>query len=316
MNEHQAILNPAATDHLPFFVTAPGQSDGLFTTMVVFLIVVVFAVGLLYLRLHALPEHLAHGTSKVQLQLVGVLTLLALFTHNHIFWIAALLLALVQFPNFSAPLASMARSLEKLADRAPPAGARANPGRGGDPWTGAVEPGRRAPQQAVPPKPVPAGKASIERTEPLQPFPESVLTHARVPALLLADHPPRLPVPQVCPGQADRPGDHAVLVVVRAPLGHHRLRAADHLADHADLLLSPCQQQRRFLLPHRTRPARNRWSRGGGFRRAARGSGGGHAPVQARQLRAAGRGRKRAAAHHRGRRGARGSEDRAPSRRG
>ena len=123
MIEHSALLNPAATDHLPFFVTAPGQTDGLFNAMIVFLIVVVFSVGLLYLRLHALPEHLAHGTSKVQLQLVGVLALLALFTHNHIFWIAALLLALVQFPNFSAPLASMARSLEKLAGRAPPTGA-------------------------------------------------------------------------------------------------------------------------------------------------------------------------------------------------
>jgi hypothetical protein len=30
------------------------------------------------------------------------------------------------------------------------------------------------------------------------------VTHARVPALLLADDPARLPVPEVCPGQADR----------------------------------------------------------------------------------------------------------------
>jgi hypothetical protein len=125
VNEN-SMLHPAATDHLPFFITAPGQTDGLFNAMVVFLIVVVFSVGLIYLRLHALPEHLAHGTSKVQLQLVGVLALLALFTHNHIFWIAALLLALVQFPNFSAPLASMAQSLEKLAGRAPPGEALAS----------------------------------------------------------------------------------------------------------------------------------------------------------------------------------------------
>ena len=120
VNEHSATLHSAATGHLPFFITAPGEGDGLFNAMIVFLVVIVFSVGLLYLRLHALPEHLAHGTSKVQLQLVGVLTLLALFTHNHIFWIAALLLALVQFPNFSAPLASMAQSLEKMAGGAPP----------------------------------------------------------------------------------------------------------------------------------------------------------------------------------------------------
>ena len=119
MNEHAATLHPAAIGHLPFFITAPGQTDGLFNAMVVFLIVVVFAVGLIYLRLHALPEHLAHGASKIQLQLVGVLALLALFTHNHIFWIAALLLAMVKFPNFSAPLASMAQSLERIAGSAP-----------------------------------------------------------------------------------------------------------------------------------------------------------------------------------------------------
>ena len=46
------------------------------------------------------------------------------------------------------------------------------------------------------------------------------------------------------------------------------------------------------------------------------GSGGGHAAVQARQLRAAGRGRERPTAHRRGRRGARGREDRAPGGRG
>jgi len=119
VNEQAATLHPAATDHLPFFITAPAQTDGLFNAMIVFLVVVVFSVGILYLRLHALPERLAHGASKMQIQIVGVLALLALFTHNHIFWIGALLIALVQFPNFSAPLASMAQSLERLAGRAP-----------------------------------------------------------------------------------------------------------------------------------------------------------------------------------------------------
>src|SRR5688500_2105822 len=139
------MLHPAATDHLPFFVTAPGQTDGLFNAMIVFLIVVVFAVGLIYLRLHALPEHLAHGASKVQLQLVGVLALLALFTHNHVFWIAALLLAIVQLPNFSSPLASMAQSLEKLAGRAPATGALAP-----------IPVAEAAPEEAVPTKAMPA----------------------------------------------------------------------------------------------------------------------------------------------------------------
>jgi hypothetical protein len=171
------MLHPAATDHLPFFITAPGQTDGLFNAMVVFLIVVVFAVGLIYLRIHALPEHLAHGTSKVQLQIVGVLALLALFTHNHIFWIAALLLALIQFPNFSAPLASMAESLEKMAGRPPPSGTRV-PIPGAEvtmeetvPSSPAAE---TAPEQAVVQKPVAPRKASIARAEAAPAVPEKV----------------------------------------------------------------------------------------------------------------------------------------------
>jgi multisubunit Na+/H+ antiporter MnhF subunit len=159
VNEHSAMLHTAATDHLPFFITAPGQSDGLFNAMIVFLIVFVFAIGLLYLRLHALPEHLAHGASKIQLQLVGVLALLALFTHNHIFWIAALLLALVKFPNFSAPLDSMAQSLERLAGSAPPAGALA---------------AEVAPQDTVPMKAVPTRTTSRAESKLAPAIPEEV----------------------------------------------------------------------------------------------------------------------------------------------
>jgi hypothetical protein len=114
--EHPA-LNPAAPHHLPPFVTGPGQSDWLLTAMAVFLLVTVVSIGLIYLRLHALPEHMAHRTNKVQLQFVAVLALLALFTHNAVFWIAALLLALVELPNFSTPMNSIALSLEKLSGR-------------------------------------------------------------------------------------------------------------------------------------------------------------------------------------------------------
>ncbi|HMQ91526.1 MAG TPA: hypothetical protein PKA33_00760 [Amaricoccus sp.] len=110
-------MNPAAPPHLPPFITGPGQSDWLMTVMLVFLIAAVVSVGLVYLKLHALPEHMAHRTNKVQLQFVAVLALLALFTHNAVFWIAALLLALVELPNFSTPMNSIALSLEKLSGR-------------------------------------------------------------------------------------------------------------------------------------------------------------------------------------------------------
>ena len=111
-------INPLAADHhLPWFITVPGQSDTLLIAMGFFLIAVVITIGNLYFQLHALPERWAHRTSPVQIQIVAVLGLLALFTHNHIFWFAALLLAMVQFPDFSTPMYSIADSLSRMAGR-------------------------------------------------------------------------------------------------------------------------------------------------------------------------------------------------------
>lgn len=107
--------NPAAAHHLPAFITAPGETDVLMVAMAVFLVIAVLAVGNLFLRLHTLPERMAHRSHKLQFEIVAVLGLLALFTHMHIFWVAGLLLALVDLPDFSTPLRRMAGSLEKLA---------------------------------------------------------------------------------------------------------------------------------------------------------------------------------------------------------
>src|SRR5262245_29443019 len=102
-------MHPGAPHHLPGFITAPGETDYLFNGSVIFLVVMVIVVGTLYFRLHALPEHIAHGNeNKLQFQLVGALSLLGLFTHNTAFWVAALLLALIRIPDLSTPLIGMA----------------------------------------------------------------------------------------------------------------------------------------------------------------------------------------------------------------
>ena len=88
--------------------------------MGIFLILAVLGVGNLYLHLHSLPERMAHKGQKLQFEIVAVLGLIALFTHIHIFWIAALLLALVDLPDFSTPLTSIAGSVEKIADNERP----------------------------------------------------------------------------------------------------------------------------------------------------------------------------------------------------
>ncbi len=110
--------NPAATDRPPFFLPGADGSDPLMTIMGWFLVILVFLIGILYLKLHALPEHMASSSKKLQMDIVAVLALIALFTHQNIFWLAALILAMIEFPDFGTPLQSMAASLDRLAGKA------------------------------------------------------------------------------------------------------------------------------------------------------------------------------------------------------
>jgi multisubunit Na+/H+ antiporter MnhF subunit len=108
-------MNPAATDHVPVFMTGPGGSDVLLQVVGWVLVVSVLAVGLLFLRLHTLPERIAHRGHKLQFEIVAVLGLLALFTHIHLFWVAGLLLALIDFPDFRGMFGRIAQALESIA---------------------------------------------------------------------------------------------------------------------------------------------------------------------------------------------------------
>jgi hypothetical protein len=118
---------PPVVTHLPAFATAPGQTDVLTIVVVIFLVVMFLVLGNLYLRLHALPERMAHRANRVQLEIVAVLALVALFTHIHLFWIAALLLAFIEFPPIGTYAASITRSLEKIANRDDPRVAELEP---------------------------------------------------------------------------------------------------------------------------------------------------------------------------------------------
>ena len=109
-------LHPMTPHHLPFYLAKPGETDVLMVVMGIFLILAVLGVGNIYLRLHSLPERMAHKSQKLQFEIVAVLGLISLFTHIHLFWIAGLLLALIDLPDFSTPLRSIAGSVEKIAD--------------------------------------------------------------------------------------------------------------------------------------------------------------------------------------------------------
>ena len=109
-------LHPMTPHDLPFYIVKPGETDVLMIVTGIFLVVTLLGVGNIYLKLHSLPERMAHKSQKLQFEVVAVLGLISLFTHMHIFWIAGLLLALVDLPDFSTPLSSIAGSVEKIAD--------------------------------------------------------------------------------------------------------------------------------------------------------------------------------------------------------
>ncbi|MEY8838492.1 hypothetical protein AB9K41_05595 [Cribrihabitans sp. XS_ASV171] len=112
---------------MPGFLPGPDGSDPLFVTVAAFTIGLIVLIGALYFTLHALPERMAHHGNSTQMQVIGILALLALFTHNHIFWIAALLVAAFRMPDFLTPLQSISDSLMAIYSRMPVAQARSEP---------------------------------------------------------------------------------------------------------------------------------------------------------------------------------------------
>ena len=107
-------IHPLAPHSLPPFVGGADGSDPLFSAIIFIVILAVLGIGVFYLKLHAIPEQLAHKHGNTQSQLIMVLALLALFTHNNIFWVAALILALLKLPDFLTPIISISESLKKL----------------------------------------------------------------------------------------------------------------------------------------------------------------------------------------------------------
>jgi hypothetical protein len=119
--------HPAATHHLPAFITPPGETDVLMVAVAIILIASVVAFGVLFLRLHSLPERMAHRSHKIQFEIVAVLCLISLFTHIHLFWIIALLLAMIDLPDFGGSLGRIAGSVERMAGVKPGEGAAGVP---------------------------------------------------------------------------------------------------------------------------------------------------------------------------------------------
>jgi hypothetical protein len=110
-----ATPNPIATTHLPFFITPPGQTDVLYNVTLVILVGCIILTGVVFLTIHSLPERMAHKSQKVLLDLIALLCLLALLTHEHLFWFIAMVLAFIDIPDFLTPVNRIASSVATIA---------------------------------------------------------------------------------------------------------------------------------------------------------------------------------------------------------
>lgn len=110
-------IHPMAPAHLPPFFGAADGSDSLFTIVIFLVVGAIVLLGVLYFTLHSIPERMAHKGNATQIQLISILCVLALFTHNNIFWVIALVLAAFRPPDFVTPINSIAESLKNLANR-------------------------------------------------------------------------------------------------------------------------------------------------------------------------------------------------------
>ncbi len=225
----------ALTSHVPGFITAPGETDILFVIVIVMLLVIVLAIGNFYFQLHAVPERIAHRANKGQLEIVAVLALISLFTHNHIYWIIGLLLALVRIPDFATPLYSIARSVARLASGAPepgqPAGTAAAPGTtAGEPdiaappagTPAAHPPAAHAPAAHIPAANSPSANRSANHAPPTHappghtPVTHAPPTHAPVAGAPIAPVPAAAVHPQPPRPAASHPGPQAVQPAVKS----------------------------------------------------------------------------------------------------
>jgi multisubunit Na+/H+ antiporter MnhF subunit len=102
--------NPAAPHHIPWFVPSPDGSDPLLVGTALIVLGATVLIGVLFFVLHSLPERLGH--KKLQFEIVAILGLISLFTHIQLFWVIALVLALIDLPDFTTPLGRIANALE------------------------------------------------------------------------------------------------------------------------------------------------------------------------------------------------------------
>jgi len=63
-SEMDEIAHPLKAAHVPGFITPPGQTDTLLVIVGIFLVLLIIGAGIVYFRLHALPEQMSHKSNN------------------------------------------------------------------------------------------------------------------------------------------------------------------------------------------------------------------------------------------------------------
>jgi hypothetical protein len=105
----------APPTHLPWFITEPEQIDTLMVFIGVFLVLFTVMMGVLMFRLLYLPAKMVPQEQKAKYEVVATLYLLAMFAPGNFLWIAALLVAMIDIPDFTPLLERIAEAVRRIA---------------------------------------------------------------------------------------------------------------------------------------------------------------------------------------------------------
>ena len=95
-------MHPAAPDHLPGFIVAPGEVDVLFISVTIFLTISIVIIGSFYSKRFSINNVINNRSYVIKAEVLAMLVLAMIITQNKYFGIAALLLAFIRIPDFIA----------------------------------------------------------------------------------------------------------------------------------------------------------------------------------------------------------------------
>ena len=93
-------MHPAAPDHLPGFIVAPGEVDVLFVAVTILLTIAIVIIGTVYCKRFGINNFINRRSYVIQAEVLATLVLIMILTQNKYFGFAALLLAFIPIPDF------------------------------------------------------------------------------------------------------------------------------------------------------------------------------------------------------------------------